>query len=108
MHHDICSVAGANTPRFSALHVEWCKAYSCSRRLNEEVCLLQEEMRRTIAYGATAAEKWDSLASAILPNSDPELTEGRRAYAGEKVDREHDMCRKLQRDWASILVKANV
>jgi hypothetical protein len=101
-------VAAADTSRFSALRVEWCKAYSRSRRFDEEVRLLQEEMRRTIAYGATAAEKWDSLASAILPDSDPELTEGRRAYAAEKADRERDTCRKLRRDWAGILAKAEV
>jgi hypothetical protein len=59
-------------------------------------------------YGATAAEKWDSLASAILPDSDPELTEGRRAYAAEKADWERNTCRKLRRDWASILTKAEV
>ncbi|KAJ7848616.1 hypothetical protein B0H14DRAFT_3453024 [Mycena olivaceomarginata] len=34
-------------------------------------------MRRTIAYGQTAAMQWDALAVAELPGASAEVTEGR-------------------------------
>ncbi|KAJ7849635.1 hypothetical protein B0H14DRAFT_3452348 [Mycena olivaceomarginata] len=54
------------------------------------------------------SEKWDCLVSAILPDSNPELTEGCQVYAAEKADQEHNTCTKLRRDWAGILVKVDV
>lgn len=64
-------------------------------------------MRRTIAYGYTAAAKWAELASEELPGSDPEVTEGRRAYAAEHAAMERETCEVLERKWAGILVKAD-
>ncbi|KAF7361598.1 CxC2 domain-containing protein [Mycena sanguinolenta] len=66
-----------------ALRVEWCKALARSRRYTEEVRLLREEMRRTIAYGAVAAADWERLAGESLAGASEELTEGRCAYAAE-------------------------
>ncbi|KAF8125542.1 hypothetical protein K438DRAFT_1535231, partial [Mycena galopus ATCC 62051] len=68
-----------------ALRVEWCRAYSRSRRLEEEVRLLREEMRRTIAYGEVAAREWAVLAAEEGNSAGAELGEGRRAYAAEKA-----------------------
>ncbi|KAJ7303696.1 hypothetical protein DFH08DRAFT_721911, partial [Mycena albidolilacea] len=90
-----------------ALCVEWCRAYARSRRFEEEIRLLREEMQRTIAYGRTAASEWDLLAGVELPNSTPEITEGPQAYAAEKAERERDTCKLLEKKWAGILVRAN-
>jgi hypothetical protein len=86
--------------------VEWWRVYARSRRFDEEVRLVREEMRRTVAYGDTAAEKWDALACEALPDAEPELTEGRQAYAAEQADRERETCALLRRNWTSILAKA--
>jgi hypothetical protein len=67
---------------------------------------VREEMRCTVAYGDTAAEKWDTLACEALPEADPELTEGRQAYAAEQADRERETCALLRTNWAGILAKA--
>lgn len=77
------------------------------RRFEEELRLLREEMQRTVAFGGTAALKWDELASAELPNSTAELTEGRQAYAAEQADRERRTAAYLNRQWAGILAKAD-
>ncbi|KAJ6579040.1 hypothetical protein DFH09DRAFT_1310403 [Mycena vulgaris] len=82
-----------------ALRVEWCKAYARARRLDEDIRLLREEMRRTIAFGYTEAGKWDVLAGEELPGVSAELTEGRQAYAAEKADRERDTCALLTKKW---------
>ncbi|KAJ7758475.1 hypothetical protein DFH07DRAFT_867982 [Mycena maculata] len=99
---------GDDDPKLhEALRAEWCKAYARSRRLGEEVRHLREEMRRTIAFGYTAAGKWDILADDVLDDASAELTEGRQAYAAEQADRERQTCEHLKRCWAGILSKAD-
>ncbi|KAK6974865.1 CxC2 domain-containing protein [Favolaschia claudopus] len=91
-----------------ALRVEWSKAYSRAKRYSEDVRLLREEMRRTVAFGQTAAVMWDELAAnAQLPGSEPEVVEGRRAYACERAAHERRTCAVLEKQWAGILVKAD-
>ncbi|KAJ7021079.1 hypothetical protein C8F04DRAFT_1274148 [Mycena alexandri] len=95
-----------------ALRVEWCKAYSRSRRWREELVLVEEEMRRTIDYGMWAERRWTARASArtvMLGTSvpiTPEVAEGVRAYALEHADRERRTCEKLRVDWAPIRARA--
>ncbi|KAF7356783.1 CxC2 domain-containing protein [Mycena venus] len=87
--------------------VEWCKALAQTNRYEEEVRLLREEMRRTIAYGETAAWEWERLASEELPGASGELTEGRHAYAFEHAATERARCWKLEERWRAILQKAD-
>ncbi|KAK6978163.1 CxC2 domain-containing protein [Favolaschia claudopus] len=92
-----------------ALRVEWCKAYSRAKRYSEDVRLLREEMRRTIMFGRTAAERWEELAAAAdLPGDDAEVVEGRRGYALERAALERRTCAVLEKQWAGILLKADV
>ncbi|KAJ7221838.1 hypothetical protein B0H12DRAFT_1078354 [Mycena haematopus] len=90
-----------------ALRLDWCKAYARAKRLSEDVRLLREEMRCTVAYGYTAEERWEALTEGELPGSDPELTEGRWAYAAEHAATERATCALLERNWAGILAKAD-
>ncbi|KAJ7888386.1 hypothetical protein B0H14DRAFT_3081962 [Mycena olivaceomarginata] len=100
---------GENDERLEeALRVEWCKALARSSRYTEEVMLLQEEMRCTIAYGQTAANQWDTLAAAELPGASAEVTEGRRAYAAEQAATERARCIDLERRWTGLLGRALV
>jgi hypothetical protein len=92
---------------FAALRAEWCKAYARVKRYTEDVRHLRAEMGRTIAFGRTEAANWDQLATEELPNSSPELTEGRRAYAAEHANTERRTCALLERNWAGILQKAD-
>ncbi|KAJ7843814.1 hypothetical protein B0H13DRAFT_1909206 [Mycena leptocephala] len=87
-----------------ALRVEWCKAFSRTSRYNEEVQLLREEMKCTIAFGCTEALEWARLEAGAeeLPDATPELTEGRRAYAAEQADMERARCEDLEKRWHGI------
>ncbi|KAJ7028779.1 hypothetical protein C8F04DRAFT_1212063 [Mycena alexandri] len=97
-----------NDPRLKdALRVEWCKAFARTRRYEEEVRLLREEMRRTIAFGYTEAAIWDRLAEEEREGASGELREGRRAYAMEHAATERTRCATLETQWAGILLKAN-
>ncbi|KAF7372003.1 CxC2 domain-containing protein [Mycena venus] len=71
-----------------ALRVEWCKAYARTRRWDEDVVLVEEEMRRTIEYGHSMARKWKQRAGARAGTIEPELLEGLMAYAHEQEVRE--------------------
>jgi hypothetical protein len=88
--------------------------------LEEEVRLLREEMRRTVAYGQTEAGDWEAIAEAedlqdeevegeaeAEADMDP-ASEGRRAYAVEKALTERTTCALLRKKWAGILRKADV
>ncbi|KAJ7918352.1 hypothetical protein B0H13DRAFT_2321526 [Mycena leptocephala] len=95
-------------PRFiDALRVEWCKAFSRSRRYSEELRMLRKEMCHTIDFGQTAAMIWDGRAAAELPEASPELTEGRQAYAAERANTEHRTCALLKGKWGPILLRAD-
>ncbi|KAJ6458520.1 hypothetical protein C8R45DRAFT_1110051 [Mycena sanguinolenta] len=90
-----------------ALRVEWCKGFARSSRYTEEVLLVREEMRRTIAYGERAATEWDSLAAEEWAGATAELVEGRQAYAAEQAARERAWCTQLEKQWRGILDKAD-
>ncbi|KAJ7154821.1 hypothetical protein C8R46DRAFT_911140 [Mycena filopes] len=91
-----------------ALRVEWCKAYARSRRYSEDVRLLREEMRRTIAFGRTEAAEWEALGAVEIDGASPELAEGRRAYAAEHAATERRTCTMLEDKWAAILHRADL
>ncbi|OSC96667.1 hypothetical protein PYCCODRAFT_1448403 [Trametes coccinea BRFM310] len=62
-----------------SLRIEWCKARARARQWTEECTLLQEEMRRVIAYHDWAEKTWIERAAKV-PAS-PSYTEGSVAYA---------------------------
>ncbi|KAK7050147.1 CxC2 domain-containing protein [Favolaschia claudopus] len=88
-----------------ALRVEWCKAYARMRRWDEDVVLVEEEMRRTIEYGHAMRQKWAGRASARSAGIDPELVEGLEAYAAEQEERGIMTSNMLTRKWAGIREK---
>ncbi|KAJ7623110.1 hypothetical protein DFH06DRAFT_1142895 [Mycena polygramma] len=80
-----------------ALRVEWCKAYARTRRLNEDIVLVEEEMRRTIEFGR--------VDSGTVGTVNPALAEGLRAYALEHVHREQQTCELLSQQWHGLREK---
>jgi hypothetical protein len=87
--------------------VEWCKAFSRTKRFEEEVRLGKEEMRRTLAYGETARREWERLAGEELLGASAELAEGQRVYAAEHAATERAGCADLEARWCGILAQAD-
>ncbi|KAJ7234287.1 hypothetical protein C8J57DRAFT_1575463 [Mycena rebaudengoi] len=85
-----------------ALRVEWCKGFSRVQRWREDVVLVEEEMKRTIASGHFLAGAWETRATARTEEVDAELKEGLAAYAWEQVDREKRTCAMLEKQWEGI------
>ncbi|KAJ7289884.1 hypothetical protein C8J57DRAFT_1629137, partial [Mycena rebaudengoi] len=67
-----------------ALRVEWCKGFSRVQRWREDVVLVEEEMKWTIASGHFLAGAWEMRATARTEEVDAELKEGLVAYAWEQ------------------------
>jgi hypothetical protein len=68
--------------------------------------MVEEEMHRTIEFGAFKAAEWELRATARTTDMTPALAEGLRAYAMENVKREEDTCRLLSKQWAGLREKA--
>jgi len=65
-----------------ALRVQWCRSRARVMRWTEQICLVQEEMRRVCAYLSWYANWWSSHADVgDMKQYDPFLTEGLAAYA---------------------------
>ncbi|PPQ74198.1 hypothetical protein CVT24_012717 [Panaeolus cyanescens] len=75
------SVDGEPDSDDSILSVEWAKSRARCKRADEEVRLLREEMRRTLATLEWRASNWRNLAGKRTENVDAPLKEGLQAYA---------------------------
>lgn len=80
------------------IRVEWCKARARAMRWSEEIILLQEEMRRVLAYHAWHARWWDSQSFRWSGLSE-EQTEGLAAYAHRQAKVYRDMRSVCERAW---------
>ncbi|RPD53249.1 hypothetical protein L226DRAFT_576495 [Lentinus tigrinus ALCF2SS1-7] len=83
------------------LRVEWCKARARALRWIEEVQILEEEMRRTVAYYDWHATWWEAHAGPTHL-SRPEAIEGVHAYACRQASirrRMREFCRSA---WSCV------
>ena len=70
-----------------AFRIEWSKAYARSERWKEEVLLLREEMRRTLAFLDYSSKMWSargSPSSLTRLSKDSTITEGLQAYTNRQ------------------------
>jgi len=68
----------------SALRVEWARTRARKQRWEEEVLLVQEEMRRVILFCHYRAEWWDKRV-ALRTDMFLDLRDGVRAYAAKQA-----------------------
>lgn len=89
------------------LRVEWLKCRARSQRWTEEVSLLKEEMRRSIAYCRWKATWW-SQQSERLGCVDPVLAEGLVAYASQQMAFESRRATAWEGKWFTIRSRAQL
>ncbi|KAL0568058.1 hypothetical protein V5O48_013931 [Marasmius crinis-equi] len=80
-----------------AMRIEWCKAYAWKSRWSEELCLVEEEMRRTPISLEHQPCSWESQTTAN--NGSPEA-EAINAYAHRQAALRRSMSVKFQRLWS--------
>jgi hypothetical protein len=97
----------------TALRIEWSKSKARAARWQEEVALLSEEMRRSLAFAQAEAVAWRSLAAAQtrLPavSGTPAsacLLEGRQSYCLQKVAIYNGLRSKWVDKWSPVILKA--
>ena len=84
-----------------ALRVEWAKAKARADRWEEEVVLLNEEMRRTLEFCSWKANWWETQITqreSSLQPDDP-LAGGLKAYAHQQAAFEREIARKWAFKW---------
>ena len=89
-----------------ALRVEWCKSQERAKRFEEEVELVVEEMRRTLATFQLNARDWDERAASI-PEHTPILgsttVAGAVAYAYKQADIQRRLVEVFLKEWHGVL-----
>lgn len=84
---------------FPAVRVEFLKCRARSMRWKEEVELLEEEMRRTLAFFKYKMEWWFSKQASTIGGEGADYDEGFSAYALSQVTVYHTLRRDCLQQW---------
>ena len=91
----------------ATVRVEWCKAQARARRYEEEVELVVEEMRRTLAFFEWKASEWERHATTPPPLGGQAIDEttaaGITAYAYKQAIIQREMISVFINDWYELL-----
>jgi len=90
-----------------SMRMEWTKTRACMMRWQEESLILQEEMRRVIAWFEWKGNWWEEQAT-HRTNAEPEILRGISAYAYKQADLVHCMAVRCAEEWLPILVSKNI
>ncbi|KAG6907526.1 hypothetical protein DXG01_008615 [Tephrocybe rancida] len=86
-----------------ALRIEWCKARARAHRWQEECLLLEEEMRRCIAFFQFQARRWEEWAGSSYDHvRDGSVTIGLRAYAFRRAALYRQLVVSCSSEWATL------
>jgi hypothetical protein len=99
---DILCFINIITNQITGLRVEWMKSRARAERWSEEVLLVEEEMRRTLAFLDWKALWWIEQ-SKLRQNASSILQEGCTAYATKQADVLHIMAFSFAKEWQPIL-----
>lgn len=83
----------------AALRVEWAKAKARADRWEEEVILLDEEMRRVLVFCQWKSAWWLEQVP-LREGLRPQLAEGLQAYAEGQADMERRICLSWTAKWS--------
>src|SRR5882724_545744 len=90
---------------YLAIRVEWAKAKARAARWEEEVILLDEEMRRILQFCDWKAKWWRNQPSLRTPD-DNMLSEGLDAYAAQQAAQELDIAQNWEAKWKAVRIRA--
>lgn len=90
-----------------SMRVEWAKTRARFQRWSEEFEIVQEEMRRVLAWFEWRATWWENLAS-IRRDGHPEVLNGSSAYAFKQADLSRHMAARCAAEWLPELDKRGI
>ncbi|KAF8056174.1 hypothetical protein FPV67DRAFT_1432087 [Lyophyllum atratum] len=86
-----------------ALRIEWCRTRARVMRWEEEVDLLQEEMRRVSVYLSWKARWWlENSSTRIGLGLGKPTEEGIAAYSRRQAAQLTDLCTRFKHDWEEV------
>ena len=86
------------------MRVEWAQCMSRADRWEEEVTLLQEEMRRTVEFLEWRSGDWLTKADLRMDNISPAVRSGLSAYANKQGSIFHHLAVRFCQQWRTTLV----
>lgn len=90
-----------------SMRVEWSKARARMMRWKEELMLIQEEMRRVIAYHEWKANWWHKRG--VMPRHDnPDISSGISGYAHKQADISTRLAEECARHWLPCLKERGI
>lgn len=89
------------------MRTEWVKTRARMMRWEEEYLLIQEEMRRTLAWFEWKAAWWETQA-ALRETGDPSILAGVSAYAYKQADVTRRMAARCAQHWLPVLKKHGI
>lgn len=90
------------------MRVEWAQCIARAERWEEEVVLLQEEMRRVVHFLEWKSKDWVSMVGARAGVVTPEVRSGLSAYAHKQASVYHNLATRFCQHWHSTLVSLSL
>jgi hypothetical protein len=86
-----------------SMRVEWAKVMARAARWNEELLIVQEEIRRVLAFFAWKNSWWVDQASRRIVDDDPALVDGIHAYAYKQATIQTRLAERCASHWLPVL-----
>ena len=90
------------------MRVEWAQCMARADRWEEEVVLLQEEMRRIVQYLEWRSRDWLSKAGTRSDSVSPTVHSGLSAYAKKQSAVYHNLAVRFCQRWHSVLLSSSL
>ena len=90
-----------------SMRVEWAKAQARAARWSEELLIVQEEMRRVLAFLTWKSSWWIEEAHKRVTD-DPGVRDGIRAYANKQAVIQTRMAGRCAQHWLRVLAKHGI
>ena len=90
------------------MRVEWAQCVARADRWEEEVTLLQEEMRRVVCFLEWKSKDWISKAGVRASVVTPEIRSGLSAYAHKQGSIFHNLAIRFCQRWDSTLISLSL
>ena len=89
------------------MRVEWAQCAACADRWEEEVILLQEEMRRVVQFLEWRSKNWFTKVDSRT-NATPVVCTGLSAYANKQGSVYHGLTIRFSQCWCSTLTSLSL
>ncbi|KAG5649732.1 hypothetical protein H0H81_002261 [Sphagnurus paluster] len=98
LHHDVAADQDTDPSLNDALRIKWCCACARCMRWEEELELLEEEMRHILVFLSWKADWWDGRVARRL-DMDAATQEGLSSYVCRQVSIQHALRHQFEELW---------